>query len=80
MREREIEAWIDSDVMEKDCEIKKGKIKGREREREKTKKSDIAFGKDEGKRKRREMRGEKKMIEIISPTPTSSQSAEFGRI
>ena len=28
--EREREAWVDSDVMEKDCEIKKkGKIKGR---------------------------------------------------
>ena len=30
-RERERErggGWVDSDVMEKDCEIKKGKIKG----------------------------------------------------
>ena len=49
-------------MMEKDCEIKKGKIKGRERERgksekkkKKTKKSDIAFGKEGGKSKRMEM-------------------------
>ena len=55
-------------------------MKGKDTERKRQKKSDIALGKEGGKRKIRKMRGYKKMIEIISLTPTSLQSAQIGRI